>query len=430
MLQIVSGIIFDPASKTEFEADLLIDGEKIARIDLRGFKPSVTPPGTEVLHIHGAVCAPALWDIHVHLREPGQEHKETIATGAQAAARGGIGHVFAMANTKPAVDNESLLYKLVKKAKAQEKTADIRFIAAVTKARQGKELVDFRRLFEAGAAAFSDDGSPVRETRLLEDALNETGTIGSLVIEHCEDEALSAGGVMHQGETCRRLGLPGIPRESEVTAVLRALAVLRNSRGRLHIAHVSTKEAAALIRKAKKEGLAERLTCEACPHHFVLTDRAVEEYGAIAKVNPPLRTKEDIEAIRQALADGTIDAIASDHAPHSDKEKDLGIMSAPFGIIGMETMLPLVVTYLVRSEIISLMKALELLTVGPARIMKQKMPKIAPGEQADLVIFNPKESVTFNSFVSKSRNTPFLGKTLYGKVLAAIRRGRIVYQSS
>ncbi|MBI2069032.1 MAG: dihydroorotase [Elusimicrobia bacterium] len=429
LLQIVGGKVIDPAAQTEYEADILIQNGKIARVDKRWLKPSVTLPGTEVFHVHGAAVAPALWDIHVHLREPGQEHKETMATGAQAAVRGGVGRMFVMPNTEPAIDNEET-YKLVEaQGKAQEKLVDIEIIAAVTKGREGAEPTDLYRLRKLGAAAFSDDGAPVKDAQILRAALDETSAMDSLVIDHCEEGSMIRGGAIHEGRVSRSLGVPGIPRESEAVSVFRDIQVLKNSRGRLHLAHLSTKEAVELVRKAKKNGLAKRLTCEVCPHHFALTEEAVRDMGPLAKVNPPLRTEDDVKALHEAIIDGTVDAIASDHAPHSDWEKNQGLLAAPFGMIGLETMLPVTITYLVRPGIISLLTAIELLTTGPARIMNRPAPKIEPGEPADFVIFYPDRETTFRSFASKSRNSPFLGRSLYGSVLATLHRGQMVYRN-
>ncbi|MBI4063370.1 MAG: dihydroorotase [Elusimicrobia bacterium] len=429
MLQIVGGKVLDPVMGSEFEADLLIENGKIARVDKRWLKPSVTPPNTEVLHIHGAICAPALWDIHVHLREPGQEHKETVATGVQSAIRGGIGRLFAMPNTDPAIDNTQTLQRVKEKAEEQKNLAAVEIIGAVTKAREGKEPTDLYALAKAGAAAFSDDGSPIRDGHILKMALEETSALNSLVIDHCEEETLARGGIIHEGKVSQTLGVPGIPAESESIAVFRNIEILKKSRGRLHLAHLSTKAAIDLVRKAKTNGVGKRLTCEVCPHHFALTEEATREFGSMAKMNPPLRSEEDLQAIKEALADGTVDAIASDHAPHSDWEKNQGLMAAPFGIVGMETMLPVTITYLVKTGVISLVKAVELLTTGPAKVMGRPLPRIEPGEPADLVVFDPNQTVTFQSFASKSRNSPFLNQTLHGKVLATIHHGFVVYRT-
>ncbi|MEK7287466.1 MAG: dihydroorotase, partial [Elusimicrobiota bacterium] len=305
----------------------------------------------------------------------------------------------------------------------------IEFIAAVTQGRRGKTLTNIQRLAKLDAAAFSDDGSPVANERLLKQALEETRKADSLVMDHAEDLKLSANGVINEGKTSRRLKLPGIPRESEIAAVRRDLKVLKTSRGRLHLCHISTKEAVNLIRQAKTQGMADRLSAEACPHHFALTDEAVINWGPLAKVNPPLRTAEDVQAVREGLADGAIDAIASDHAPHTNREKSQGMKKAPFGLVGLETLLPATITYLVKTGSVPLHQAIRLLTVGPARILGRPAPKIEPGEPADLIIFDPNATVIFSSFASKSQNSPFLGQKLYGRVLATIHRGRIVYRS-
>lgn len=371
--------------------------------------------------------APSLSDLHVHTREPGDKHKETLETAAQAAIRGGIGQFLAMPNTRPTIDNPAILKRIKKKASKLKNLLNIEFVGAVSKNRQGKELAPLSTMYKCGAIAFSDDGSPIKSKELFKKALIETNKMGSFVVDHCEDPKLSGKGVMNESALSHKLGFLGIPRESEIFCVHRDIEVLKAMPGRLHIAHVSTKEALLLVKKAKKEGLGDRLSCEVCPHHFSLTEKAVKEYGALAKVNPPLRTKRDLEAIYEALADGTIDAIASDHAPHTAKEKELGMLKAPFGLIGLETMFSITITYLVKPKIISLMRAIELLTLGPAHILNQALPKIEPGETANLVLFDHNKTVIFNNFASKSKNTPFLGKTLYGKILATIHKGKIVY---
>lgn len=428
LLQIINGRILDPTLDQEYEADILIEGQKIARIDRRWLKPSITIPGTKVIDAHGAYLAPALWDLHVHLREPGQEHKETMATAAQAAARGGVGRMFAMPNTEPAIDNKKTLALVQEKAKAQETLVDIEFVAAVTKARKGRSLTAIKELAALGAAAFSDDGSPVANEKIFRKALKETRQAGTLLMEHAEDPKLSKNGVMNEGEISRRLGVPGIPRESEIQAVQKKLKLLKESHARLHLCHISTQEAVSLIRQAKSKG-AERLTCEACPHHFSLTENSALTLGPLAKVNPPLRAQRDVEAIQEGLADGTIDAIASDHAPHAKAEKALGLKEAPFGMIGLETMLPATITFLVKTGRVPLMRAIRLLTTGPAHVLRRPPPKIEPGEPANLIVFDPKTSVTFRSFASKSTNSPFLGKKLYGRVLLTLHQGQIVHKA-
>ncbi len=421
--------VLDPNASESYEADVLLRGDQIARVDKRWLKPSVVSNDTRILETHGAYLAPAFWDLHVHAREPGQEHKETLATAALAAAHGGVGRFFAMPNTEPAIDNVKTLRWVLDRAKAQEHLADIEFIGAVTKKRAGKTLADLTAMRESGAVAFSDDGNPVSNPKILKRALELTASFDSFVIDHAEIPKLSRGGAMHEGALSRKLKLPGIPSQAEFAAVAQDIEILKKTKGRLHIAHVSTKESVDLIRKAKKNGLSGRLTCEVCPHHFSLTDEVVGKFGSLAKVNPPLREREDVLALLEAIADGTVDAIASDHAPHAKREKDLAMIKAPFGMIGMETMFSLAITHLVRPGVIPLARAIYLLTAGPAKVVGRKSPSIEPGEPANLVLFDPAARTSFRRFVSKSQNSPFLGATLYGKVLATIHRGQVVYNA-
>ncbi|MEK6544491.1 MAG: dihydroorotase [Elusimicrobiota bacterium] len=438
--RIIDVRVVDPASGCEYFADLTLQKGFIVKIEhknrlghVRGqpldSKESSGCPRISrgVLQARGACVSPSLWDLHVHLREPGQEQKETILTGAGAAVRGGVGHLFAMPNTQPAIDSEEILTAVTARAAEAAHLADIGFFAAATIARQGAKPVDVYRLSKLGAVGFSDDGSPIGDARLLRMLLDETSALGSFVADHCEMPDLMADGVMHEGRHSRHMGLPGIPRQAEYLAVSRDIEILKISRGRLHLAHLSTRESVEAVRRAKHEGLAGRLTCEACPHHFSLTHDAIKLFGPNAKVNPPLREKDDLDAIIDGLQDGTIDAIASDHAPHCDWEKDKGMIEAPFGLIGLETMLPVTLTYLVRQGRLPLMRAIELLTVGPAKVLGRAVPAIAVGQPADLVIFDPECEVVFDSFVSKSRNSPYLGHSLYGKVVATLRKGRMVY---
>ncbi|MFC1521439.1 dihydroorotase [Elusimicrobiota bacterium] len=426
LIQIVNAIVLDPVCNEQYEADILISGDKIVRIDKRWLKPSVTLPDTRIIDAGGAYIAPALWDMHVHLREPGDTHKETLASGAKAAVRGGIARMLAMPNTRPPVDNVKTLTVLRKKADVLSRSVDIDFAACITRKRSGKKPVDFQSLNKSGTFAFSDDGSPVGSQKILKHALKETAKFSGLVIDHSEDMALSGKGVINEGDVSKRMGVPGISAGSEYKAIQRNIKTLRSlNKGKLHISHVSTAESIELIRTAKASKLNGRLTCEVCPHHFSLIDEDIEKYGTNAKMKPPLRSKKDIEAIYGGLNDGTIDAIASDHAPHSQKEKKLGLLKAPFGIIGMETMLPVTITYLVKEGILNLLQAISLMTIGPARVLGMKASEISPGEPANLVIFDPKTEVIFKSFSSKSRNSPFLGRKLFGKVLYTIHKGHI-----
>lgn len=435
MFKIKNATVLDPASGSEFLADIVLQGEKIAGIEKKTHRGKDKSPKLRenVLDGRGCYLSPSFWDLHVHLREPGEEHKETIETGAAAAVAGGFGHIFAMPNTKPAIDNRQTLELVKERAASVHHEVNVEFIAAATTGREGKEPVDVYELARLGAVAFSDDGNPLRDGRILRSLLDETSVLNSFVIDHCELAELAYGGVMHEGRQSRFLGLPGIPRQAEYLAINRNIEILKLTRGRLHLAHVSTKEGVALVREAKKEGLAGRLSAEACAHHFSLTDESVRQLGSQAKVNPPLREREDMEAILEGLADGTIDAIVSDHAPHSDWEKNIGMLEAPFGFVGLETLFPLTMSYAVGAGAtggrLSLMQAIALLTTGPARILGRKPPRVAVGEPANLTLFNPQQEVVFDFFVSKSRNSPFLKLPLRGKILVTIRKGRVVYKS-
>lgn len=374
-----------------------MDGSKITAVEKR--KPGPPLKGEDAVDAFGMSLAPALWDLHVHLREPGQTHKETIATGAKAAAAGGLGHIFAMPNTEPAIDSVKTLRWAQIKAKKENARLNIEFIAAVTKNRLGQELTDIESLCRAGAAAFSDDGSQIKTAALLKEALKKADKYNKPVIDHCDDP-------------------------SEAEAVQRDIRVLSKNPGRLHIAHISTAEAVQAVRKAKKSGLAGRLTCEAAPHHFTLTQEALKKHKAIAKVNPPLASQRDVEAILEGLADGTIDAIASDHAPHSKSEKSKSFDNAPPGMTGMEIMLSLTLSQLVRKKVLPMMRALKLLTTGPAAVMGRSAPKIAVGESADLILFDSRALWTYDKTFSKSKNTPFWKTKMEGKIKAVIHHGK------
>lgn len=376
-MRIINARLLDPASGKESKGEFLIDDGKNKTLDAQG-----------------ACLAPALWDLHVHLREPGQAHKETIATGAKAASAGGVGFLLAMPNTEPAIDTVKTLQLVQKKAGKQKNLVDIEFIAAVTVGRQGRQLTDIEALARQGAAAFSDDGAQIKTEAILEAALIASDKAGSLIIDHCDE-----------------------PTEEE--AVKRDIRVLSKTPGRLHIAHVSTQGALEAIRKAKKSGLKDRLTCEVTPHHFTLTQSALKKYGTLAKVNPPLRSQRDLEAVWEALGDGTLDAIASDHAPHAAREKALAMAKAPPGMIGLETLLPLTITQLVDKKIISLMRSIQLLTVGPARILRREPPKLNGGR---LILFDPRKPFVYSKPKSKSKNTPFLDWKLRGQVTAGRQR--------
>lgn len=420
---IQGGRIIDPASHTDATGDLLITGGRIAA---RGL--NVTPPaGCPVINAEGLVICPGFIDLHCHLRQPGFEEKETIATGTRAAAKGGFTTVCCMPNTSPPLDNEETI-TFVRTVAGKEGAVRVLPIACVTKGRQGVELANLETLAKAGAVAFSDDGAPVATTPLMQQALEFSKASGLPIIDHCEDTALTAGGQMNDGELSKKLGLKGMPAVAEDIIISRDLLLAHLTGGQVHIAHVSTASAVELIRRAKEKGTS--VTAEVTPHHLTLTEDCVIGYNTNAKVNPPLRTEQDIKALVAALKDGIIDAIATDHAPHTPAEKALDFTRAPTGIIGFETALGSLMA-LVHSGAIPLMKLIAALTTIPAKIINRPdLGMLKVGSPADVAIFDPDKEwvVDPQKFVSKGRNTPLAGKTLKGKVIATIYGGRIIYQ--
>ena len=369
-------------------------------------------------------------DIHIHLREPGGEASETIETGLRAAVAGGFTAVCPMPNTRPVNDSPILTRTLVERG-AKLGLARVLPIAAVSPNSDGERLTEFAALVEAGAVGFSDDGRPVATAGLLRRALDYAERLGVPVIDHCEDPSLSAGGVMNEGAIAARMGLRGIPRAAEDVIVARDIIVAEQTGGRLHLAHLSTAGSVELVRlaKSRQSGLGH-ITCEVTPHHYILTDAALGQYDTKAKMNPPLRTEQDIQAIQTALADGTIDAIATDHAPHSDDSKQVEFDRAPFGITGLETAVALALTYLVHPGKITLPRMVELLSSNPARIIRQPLGRITQGETADLTLFDPEREWTYHATTgeSKSHNSPFDGWKLRGAVTATLVAGNMVYQ--
>jgi dihydroorotase len=408
-----------------------LDGELDVRIEdgvIREIAPNLAGAADETLDARGNVAAPGFVDIHVHFREPGGEISETLETGLAAAVAGGFTAVSTMPNTKPVIDRPELVRAQIERARGLG-LARVFPVAAVSLASQGESLTDIAALVAAGAVAFSDDGRPVKTAGLLRRAFEHTRELDVPICDHCEDPSLSAGGVVNEGPVARRLGVRGIPSSSEDVCVARDLVMAEATGGRLHIAHLSTARSLEMVRQAKRRGV--RVTCEVTPHHFALADEAVLTWGANAKMNPPLRSAADVAAIRTGIADGTVDAIATDHAPHAPelKAQPLGA-GAPFGVIGLETALGLALTELVHSGLISLWHLISMLSSNPARIINQPLGRLHAGGAADITVFDPDLEWTYHAAGgrSKSRNTPFDGHTFRGAVTATIVAGRIVYR--
>jgi len=423
MLLIKNGRVLDPASKTDAPRDILLDGERIAEIAPTG-KISLAD-GAELFDASGLIVVPGFIDMHAHLREPGQENSETIETGTQAAARGGFTAVCCMPNTKPVNDNASITRFIVDRAKAH---GHVRVwpIGAASVGSKGEAIAEIGAMREAGIVAVSDDGKPIATAKLARQIMDYCRTLELPVIEHAEDVSLAAGAVMREGIASTRLGLPGMPAAAESVCVARDVQLAELTGARLHIAHLSAKASLDQVRYAKQNGL--RVTCEVTPHHFTLTDEDVT-YDSRYKMNPPLAARTDREALWQGLGDGTVDAIATDHAPHEPALKDVEFDKSPFGIMGFETALGLALEQLVHSGKLSLMRMVELFATGPARVLGKER-KLAVSEPADITIFSLDRAWTYNvkESASKSRNSPFDGKSFRGGPVATIVAGKIVYR--
>ena len=420
MLLIKNGRVLDPATKIDVTNDVLLDGARIAKIGA-----NLSAPDAETFDATGLIVAPGFIDLHCHLREPGQEMSETIETGTRSAARGGFTAVCCMPNTQPVNDNASVTRSIVERAAA---AGSVRVwpIGAASVGSKGEALAEIAAMKDAGIVAVSDDGKPVATARLMRQVMDYCNSLDLPVIDHCEDPSLFAGGVMREGPRSIRLGLKGIPAQSESICAGRDVELAILTRSRLHIAHMSTTGALEYVRYAKKLGM--RVTCEVTPHHFTLSDEDVR-YDTNYKMNPPLASREDRAALIAGIADGSVDAIATDHAPHHPASKDVEFDRAPFGIIGFETALALTLGELVHPGKISLTRLVELFTTGPARVLGIER-KIADGGAADLTIFSTDHGWTYHASESpsKSRNTPFDGRTFRGAPVATIVGGKIVYR--
>ena len=428
-LLIHGGHVIDPSQCIDQLGDLLIAEGKIVRVG-----GTVVPSETMNLDATGLVVCPGFIDLHCHLREPGFEDKETIATGTKAAATGGFTTVCCMANTNPPLDNPAVVDWLRQKA-VEEALVHVLPIACITKGRRGEELTEMAELVEAGVVAFSDDGDPVASSQLMRHAMNHSRDLGLPVIDHCEDKLLSGGGIINEGRVSADAGLKGIPASAEEVMVARDLVLAKLTKARLHIAHVSTKGSVELIRHAKAEGVS--VTAEVTPHHLTLTEERIsgkassKPFDTNAKVNPPLRTKEDVEALIEGLKNGVVDAIATDHAPHTPADKNCGLELAAFGISGLETAFACLMG-LVHKERISLAMLLSKLTCEPAKIIGRdgELGTLKAGTPANITILDPDREwiVDSRNFASKGKNTPYDGYKFKGKVMATIVDGEIVYK--
>jgi len=423
---IKNGRVVDPANNLDQVCDILVDGAKIAKIDVGGHLLKRCPPsgGAQIIDASGKIVMPGLVDMHVHLREPGREDKETIASGTKAAAKGGVTTVLAMPNTSPAIDSLEAV-KLLKDAIKNIAEVNVLICGAITKERAGKELADIAGLKKAGAVAISDDGVSVDSDELFKKALKQAKEQDVLITSHCEDKILSNNGVVNYGFTSTRLGLKGISKESEYKRVQRDIDLAAQAGARIHIAHVSCSESIEIIKKAKKKGI--KVTAEVTPHHFSLTEESVLMYDTNFKMNPPLRSKEDLLVIKAALKDGTIDAIASDHAPHTENEKEIEFDRAEFGVIGLETEMAVTITELVNTGLLDWRALVERMSLNPARILGINKGTLSVGSDADIIIVSQEKEwvVKKEKFVSKSKNSAFIEKKLKGVVEHTICGGKI-----
>ncbi|MBA2252330.1 MAG: dihydroorotase [Nitrospirales bacterium] len=424
---IQGGHVIDPGRCNEV-ADVLIDNGKVRAVGKNLMAQGQDTPGSvQIIDARHKLVLPGFVDLHVHLREPGFEYKETIKTGTAAAAAGGFTSVCCMPNTHPVNDSQAITEFILEQAR-QAGNAHVFPVGAITKGSEGKELAEIGDLRRAGCVAISDDGQPVMNSMVMRRAMEYALAFDVPVIDHCEDLHLSEGGCMNEGLVSTQLGLQGVPAAAEDVMVSRNLALAELTGARLHLAHLSTVGSVRMVREAKARGI--RVTAEACPHHFTLTEEAVRGFNTLAKMNPPLRTWDDVHAIKEGLRDGTIDVIATDHAPHAGQEKQQEFAAAPNGIVGLETALPLTLA-LVEEGILTLEAAIEKLTTAPAKAFSLSTGTLAPGVDADVVIVDPQETWEIDPlrFRSKSRNTPFAGWKVKGRVKTTLLSGRVVYES-
>lgn len=432
---IKNGYLIDPASDREGYYDLLIAGDRImaveANINIDDYKNKITNEGLDqaelqIFDAKGCYVMPGFIDLHVHLREPGYEYKETIASGAMAAAAGGYTTICAMPNTKPVCDSAETVSRILKKA-AEVSKVNVLPVGAITINQGGTELTDIYKLKQAGAVALSEDGKSVMDTALYAEAMRKAARLDIPVFAHCEDKSLVKDGVINAGKKAEELGLSGISNAVEDVIVARDILLAKETGARLHLCHCSTKDSATMVALAKQAGL--KVTAEVCPHHFTLSDEDILSDDANYKMNPPLRSPEDVRVLCKALKDDIIDVIATDHAPHSDEEKAGSFKTAPFGIVGLETAFALVMTWLVKPGILTLKQMVEKMSVNPAAILKLDRGKLKEGSIADLVIADPEAEYVINKeqFYSKGKNTPFHGRRVRGRIEYTFVAGNLVY---
>ena len=418
------GRVLDPSSGIDVErGDVLLTGGVVEHAGAR----IGDPDDAEVIDCTGGIVTPGFIDVHCHLREPGREDVETIATGARAAAAGGFTAVCAMPNTDPVTDNQAAVGFIIRQAQLA-RAARVYPIGAISVGQRGEALAEFGEMIGAGAVAVSDDGKPVVSAQLMRSALEYARTFGIPVADHCEEPTLAKGGAMNEGLVSARLGLKGIPSEAEEIMVIRDILLARRTGGHVHLCHMSTAGSVELIRWGKERNI--RVTAEVCPHHLSLTEEMVEGYDTNAKMNPPLRTAADVEALQAAVADGTIDVVATDHAPHHYDEKEREFADAPNGIVGLETALAVLVTHLVEPGIIDFATLVEKMACGPARVFGLPGGTLRRGAPADVTVFDPTRAWTVAGadFRSKGRNSPWIGRTLRGRTLATVVDGALAFR--
>ena len=426
---IINGIIVDPATGLVETGDIEIEGSTIKKIYLRSRDEAYdTADEQDIVDAEGSYVMPGFIDLHVHLRDPGLTYKEDIRTGSLAAARGGVTTICAMPNTKPVVDSVETLKYIYDKAD-KEAVVHIKQLSAITKGMEGKELVDMEAMISAGAIGFSEDGKSVMDIQLYREAMKKAADMGALIMAHCEDKDLVGKGVLNEGVASERYNVPGICNAVEDVITARDIFLANDANARLHLCHCSTKGTVELMRMANRLGA--KVTAEVCPHHFTLTDADIDSADSNYKMNPPLRTEEDVQALIEGLADGIMEVISTDHAPHSDEEKAQFFDKAPFGIVGLETSAALTYTALVAPELIDINDMAKKMSLNPARVIgiDDEYGSIEENKKADIVIFNPdmQWTVDVSEFASKGHNTPYNGKTLVGRVTHTFVDGRLVY---